>query len=285
MILNKIQLEVDDYSEYNTLKKVILCSPQYMRIQKVINRVQRKFVKENINAQLAVKQHNELISTLEENNIEVILLDTQEKYPEQVFTRDIGFIIGNNFFISSMKNDIRRGEINILEQWLENNNLQFVELGQGCVEGGDIIIDRSIVWVGIGNRTSNLVVKELADKCKGYTIHPVFFDKRYLHLDCIFNIISEQDALIYPDAFTEEDYLELDSRYNLIEVTKKEQFTLGTNVLSIGDRIIISSPQNMDINEKLYKNGYSVIEVDISEILKSGGAFRCVTLPLLRVIE
>ena len=72
-------------------------------------------------------------------------------------------------------------------------------------------------------------------------------------------------------------------KYDLIEVTKEEQFTMGTNVLSIGNQRVISLPMNTEVNEELRKRGYKVIEVDISEIIKSGGSFRCCTMPLERV--
>ena len=68
----------------------------------------------------------------------------------------------------------------------------------------------------------------------------------------------------------------------MIEVTDEEAFTLGTNVLSIGDKKIISLPVNKKVNEELEKRGFEVIEVDLTEIIKSGGSFRCCTLPIER---
>lgn len=74
----------------------------------------------------------------------------------------------------------------------------------------------------------------------------------------------------------------LRDRYDLIHVNAKEQETLGTNVLSIGNKKVISLPVNEGVNKELQKRGYDVIEVDFSEIIKSGGSFRCCSMPLLR---
>ncbi|MER2113457.1 MAG: arginine deiminase family protein, partial [Solibacillus isronensis] len=63
---------------------------------------------------------------------------------------------------------------------------------------------------------------------------------------------------------------------------KEEQFQLGTNVLSIGNKRILSLPVNINVNKQLRDRGFQVIEVDITEIIKSGGSFRCCTLPILR---
>ncbi|MBO1912564.1 hypothetical protein J4G37_48165, partial [Microvirga sp. 3-52] len=60
------------------------------------------------------------------------------------------------------------------------------------------------------------------------------------------------------------------------------QFSLGTNVLSIGDKKVFSLPQNTDVNKKIRDFGFNVIEVDFSEIIKSGGSFRCCSMPVER---
>jgi N-dimethylarginine dimethylaminohydrolase len=75
----------------------------------------------------------------------------------------------------------------------------------------------------------------------------------------------------------------LEQQYHLIDVSEEEQFTLATNVLSIGNKKIVALPLNKHTNQKIKEAGFSIIEVDLSEIIKSGGAFRCVTLPLYRL--
>ena len=65
------------------------------------------------------------------------------------------------------------------------------------------------------------------------------FQEKFLHLDCVFNVVSQKTALIYPPALNKEDIEFFSARYELIEVTETEQFTLGTNVLSIGHNRIL----------------------------------------------
>ena len=74
----------------------------------------------------------------------------------------------------------------------------------------------------------------------------------------------------------------LKKHYDLIEISEQEQFTLGPNVLSIGQKKVISLPINQETNAALTARGYTIIEVDFSEIIKSGGSFRCCTLPIRR---
>ena len=104
----------------------------------------------------------------------------------------------------------------------------------------------------------------------------------YLHLDCVFNVVAPEIALVYREAIPPVLLERLKRRYELVAVTEYEQFCLGTNVLSLGDGKVVSQPQHQRINEALLRLGLDVLEADISEIIKSGGAFRCMTFPLRR---
>jgi N-dimethylarginine dimethylaminohydrolase len=269
-------------NEYDPLKRVILCQPQYMTIREVINETQKEFKDEGIHIKRALAQHREFVRTLEANCIEVVLLPYHKKFPEQVFTRDIGFTLGQTIFVAKMAHDVRMGEEAVLKQWLDDEEMSYFNLAEDRIEGGDVIIDGETIYVGLSNRTHQEAVEHLQGLLIQYDVKAIPFKEKYLHLDCVFNVISPDTALIYRPALTEEDINLFSSRYELIEVSEEEQFTLGTNVLCIGNKKILSLPINKQVNQNLRNRGFEVIEVDISEIIKSGGSFRCCTLPILR---
>lgn len=272
------------FNEYDPLKRVILCQPQYMTIRDVINETQKHFKDEGIHIELALEQHDHLVKTLRENGVEVYLLPYHKKFPEQVFTRDIGFTLGETIFVADMAHDVRKGEENVLKQWLEDEGISYYNIIGDMIEGGDVIIDRDTIYIGLSNRTNMEAINHLSDLLdKQFKVTPIDFPEKFLHLDCVFNIVSEKVALVYPEALKKEDIERFQSRYELIEVTEEEQFTLGTNVMSIGNNRILSLPVNKKVNDELRKRNFEIIEVDITEIIKSGGSFRCCTLPLLRV--
>ncbi|MCU9614825.1 dimethylarginine dimethylaminohydrolase family protein [Caldibacillus lycopersici] len=271
------------YSEYDVLKKVIVCQPQYMTIRSMINETQKHYQAEGIHIEKALKQHDAFVQTLRNHNIEVILLPYHKKYPEQVFTRDIGFTLGETVFVAQMANKVRIGEENVLKQWLEDEEISYYNIIGHQIEGGDVIIDGDHIFIGLSNRTNQEAIEHLSKLLdKQFTIIPIDFHEKFLHLDCVFNIISSEFALYYPEALDNSDIKELQARYELIPVSKEEQFTLGTNVLSIGNKKVISLPVNKKVNQQLRDRGFEVIEVDITEIIKSGGSFRCCTLPIER---
>ncbi len=269
-------------SEYDDLQEVLLCSPIYMEIKQIINETQKHFARENISQMKAIAQHKQLIQTLKDHQVRPIMLPANDRFPEQVFTRDIGFTIGHTLFVSSMAAPVRQGEEQLLKEWAQGNELKTVTLTNGTIEGGDVLVDQTRVFVGTSKRTNPAAIHELKKGLPDHDIIPIHLPPHILHLDCVMNILSHDEILIYPEAFKKEDLHLLQMHYHLIEISEQEQFTLGPNVLSLGQKKVISLPINQQTNAALTAHGYTVIEVDFSEIIKSGGSFRCCTLPIRR---
>ncbi|WP_147534645.1 dimethylarginine dimethylaminohydrolase family protein [Bacillus marasmi] len=269
-------------NEYDPLKRVILCQPNYMSIREMGNKPVSKTTKKGIDLEKAIQQHEQFVKTLKDNGVEVNLLPHHKKYPEQVYTRDIGFTLGQTIFVAKIASPKRRGEENILKQWLDDEEISYYVLAKDHIEGGDVLIDRENIFVGLSGRTHQQAINHLQSLLTQYKIKSIPFHERFLHLDCVLNIIARDVAILYPPALTKEDITFLSTMYRLIEVTDEEQRMLGTNVLNIGNNKIISLPENENVNNLLQRFGYQVIEVEFSEIVKAGGSFRCCTLPILR---
>jgi N-dimethylarginine dimethylaminohydrolase len=277
------QPAVHSSNEYSTLKKVIVVSPTFMEIREVINEVQASYAAENIDKTIAVNQHEGFVRTLKDEGVNVIQLRPDENLNEQVFTRDIGFTVDRYLFVSNMEKDLRKPETERLKQWLRDQEIPYQQLTAAPIEGGDVIVDEQTLWIGISDRTNKDAAKELQEKLPDFEVNQIPIREDVLHLDCTFNLLNSETALIYKDGIRDKQVLQkLENRYELIEVTKEEQFQMGTNVLSIGGHKVISLPENSRINTTLKEKGFHVIEVPFSEIIKSGGSFRCCSLPLLR---
>ncbi|WP_258535696.1 dimethylarginine dimethylaminohydrolase family protein [Bacillus sp. 03113] len=254
-----------------------------MKIKQAINETQKQYLSENINQEIALKQHEQFVKVLQDNGVVVHMLPPDERYNEQVFTRDIGFCLGETLFIGNMESAIRKGEESVLKNWLNHHRFTYREITSGPIEGGDVIISENKVWVGLSGRTSQEAIDELIKTLPSFEVIPLSLNKEILHLDCVFNVISPNTAIIYTNAFSEDSLTLIRNHYNLIEVDKEEQFSMGPNILSLEPGKMLSLPQNVRMNTQLRKAGFHVIEVDFSEIIKSGGSFRCCSLPILRV--
>ena len=270
------------HNEYDQLKQVVVTSPKYMQINEVINETQRHYLENNINIDKAVEQHQNFTEIMQDYGVEVFEIEPVSDLNEQVFTRDIGVTIGEKVFVARMATGLRERETTYLNQFLAEQNMLHSEMSVDSMEGGDIIIDEQTIWVGISDRTTEEAAQVLQELLPDYQIEPIHLVGDVLHLDCAFNLVGPDLALIYREGMTESDYQTLKSRYQLIEVDAEEQFTLGTNVLSIAKGKVISLPENKRTNQKLREAGLEVIEIPFNEIIKSGGSFRCCTMPIQR---
>ncbi|WP_281975224.1 dimethylarginine dimethylaminohydrolase family protein [Halobacillus litoralis] len=269
-------------TEYSPLSRALVVKPSFMKITEVINETQKYYKRNNINIPLALQQHEEFVDILEKNDVEVLELPAESDLPEQVFTRDIAFVIHNDLFLGSMNEQVREKETARLEPWLHDNKISLENVFTGSIEGGDVMVDGSTIWVGRSGRTSARAVDELQARLPSFHVEALSLNDDILHLDCVFNIIGEGIALVYPPAFTSNDFEKLKASYHLIPVTNEEQFRMGPNVLTIGHGKVISLPANERLNRIMQSKGFQVIPVEFSEIIKSGGSFRCCTLPLRR---
>lgn len=257
-------------NEYSKLLKVLLAP------------VEKKYV----------DQQKQLINILNKYDVEVLMSDKCETAKYQMFTRDPFIVIGNKIVISYMKEEIRRLERNTIEKILNKiDNSKIIFLADDVmIEGGDVIVHNNVIFVGInGKRTNEKGIKflktEFGDK---YTIIPLSMinpDKYipWIHLDCLFNPISSDVALIYKDGFDKKSLNILQEKFEkLIYVSDLEQSELATNVLSIGNNTIIMQARHINLINKVESMGFNVETIDKYDTIKEQGFTRCLTCPLER---
>lgn len=271
-------------SETGTLNQVIVCRPEYFRITSPINKLQEKYQKDNPPIrEIAITQHHKMVEILHGAGVTVDFVEPAENLPYQVFTRDIGCVIGQQFLVSNLKKDVRKAEIERVLSVIGRYGLDIITPDEGYIEGGDILLDNHTLLVGIGSRTDSKAVDFLRRHFgHRFEIVPLPFKEEYLHLDTVFNIIGGGNALIFRSAFDEKLLSELAKKYNLLEVTPEEQERMAINILSLAPGKVVAIKENAEFNSRLRQMGLEVIEVEFSELIKAGGSVRCATLPLER---
>ena len=76
------------------------------------------------------------------------------------------------------------------------------------IEGGDVVVGDKVIFVGVSSRTSLQAIEELKKvliikKIKKEVI-PINFDNSMLHLDCVFNLVGEESALVSPYVYDKD---------------------------------------------------------------------------------
>jgi N-dimethylarginine dimethylaminohydrolase len=239
----------------------------------------------------------------EKYNVQVFRPEMIANY-NQIFTRDIGFVIDDIFIKSNILPD-RERELLAIQYVIDQINPAKVVRppDEVHIEGGDVMLWNNYIFIGtykgsdykdyITARTNmqgvayiralfpNKIVKEF-DLVKS----KIEARDNALHLDCCFQPVGKNKGIIYKSGFREEaDYvflLELFGKENLFHITREEMYEMNSNVFSIDENVIVSEQKFTRLNKWLRENGFTVEEIPYAEIGKQEGLLRCSTLPLIR---
>ncbi len=222
----------------------------------------------------------------------------------QVFARDIGFVVGNSFVVPNIIAE-RKKEVEALAPILEQIDPKCILRAPEHVrfEGGDIMPWNDTLFVGFSkdedfntykvSRTNEAGVAFLQAQFPHLKVIALELaksddDPRYnaLHLDCTFQPIGNHQAIVFKEGFKyETDYQKIENFFgkdNLIQISRDEMYHMNSNIFSISPQVIISEKSFGRLNGILRSLGYTVEEVAYNEISKMEGLFRCSTLPLVR---
>ena len=222
----------------------------------------------------------------------------------QIFTRDISFVIEDKIVLSNMI-DSRSLELSAVKYILsEIPSENIIKLSSDChVEGGDVILINNYIFIGIYTgedypdyitaRTNLNAANEIKKNFPNKIIKTFELRKsnsspkdNALHLDCCFQPIGKDKAIIYPGGFLikdEYDWLvNFFGKENIFETTKEEMYNMNCNVFSISENVIVSENNFSRLNQWLISKGFVVEKIKYSEIAKQEGLLRCSTMPLKR---
>lgn len=239
----------------------------------------------------------------EKYDVTVFRPEMIENY-NQIFTRDIGFVIGDVFVKSNILPD-RERELDAIQYVIDQMEPQKVVRPpeEVHIEGGDVMLWNDYIFVGtykgsdyqdyITARTNLQGVQYIKDLfptkiVKGFDLVKSKIEARdnALHLDCCFQPVGINKGIIYKNGFREEaDYLflvNLFGKENLFHVTRDEMYHMNSNIFSIDTTVVVSERNFTRLNNWLRANGFLVEEIPYAEIAKQEGLLRCSTLPLIR---
>jgi len=222
----------------------------------------------------------------------------------QIFARDIAFVIDDKIVKANILPDRDREIEAIRYLWNLIEDKDRIILPEKChVEGGDVMPWNDYIFVGtytgedypdyITARTNVEAVEALRDFfphkiVKSFELRKsnTIAKENALHLDCCFQPIGADKAIIHKNGFLiEEEYnwlVDLFGKENCFEITKDEMYNMNSNVFSISPEVIISERNFTRLNTWLREQGFTVEEVPYAEIAKQEGLLRCSTMPLIR---
>jgi len=226
------------------------------------------------------------------------------KEVNQIFARDIAFVIGDKFIRSNILPN-RIEELDAINEVYEQVNPlnRIIPPDEVHVEGGDVMPWNEYIFVGVYSgedypdfitaRTNVAAVSFLTElfpdkKVKSFELRKSNTDPKEnaLHLDCCFQPIGKNKAILHRNGFlVEEEYQFLVDYFgieNVFEISKEEMYNMNSNIFSISEDVVVSENNFTRLNTWLKDQGFVVEEIPYAEIGKQEGLLRCSTLPLIR---
>ncbi|SEG19129.1 dimethylarginine dimethylaminohydrolase family protein [Flavobacterium urumqiense] len=240
---------------------------------------------------------------LKKYNVTIFRPEMIENY-NQIFTRDIGFVIDDVFVKSNILPE-RERELDAIQYIIDQIDPKKVVRPpeEVHIEGGDVILWNNYIFIGtykgsdykdyITARTNIQGVQFIKDLFPNKIVKEFDLVKskmeardNALHLDCCFQPVGKDKGIIYKSGFREEaDYLFLVNIFgkeNLFHITREEMYDMNSNVFSVDTDVVVSEKNFTRLNNWLRSNGFVVEEIPYAEIAKQEGLLRCSTLPLIR---
>ncbi len=250
-----------------------------------------------------VKEMEAFNEVLKKYDVQVYRPEIIENY-NQIFSRDIGFVIDDIFIKANILED-RNRELDAINYVIDQINPAKVirPPKEVHIEGGDVMLHNEHIFIGTykGSDYANYItartnmegvefIKELFPNkiVKEFDLVKSKIEPRdnALHLDCCFQPVGHNKGIIYKSGFREEaDYMylvDLFGKENLFHITREEMYHMNSNIFSIAPDVVVSEKNFTRLNAWLRKNGFTVEEIPYAEIAKQEGLLRCSTLPLIR---
>ena len=246
----------------------------------------------------AIKEHNELESTLATAGIKVVKVDPPIDAQDGVYTANWGLTRDKKVVLSSLPNK-RKSEEHYAKSILEDLGFEVIESPFRFSGQGDALPFGNLLFCGSHYRTDprmhNFISEALGYEVIGLQTVPQtdnfghkitntitgWPDSFFYDIDLALAVLGDNLIAWCPDAFLPESQdkvrsLEIDK----IEVSLEEA-TKGfcCNLISTGETVVMSNHAPM-LQKEIEKRGFNTLTPNIVELCKGGGFIRCTSLTL-----
>ena len=227
-----------------------------------------------IDLKRACLQHEHYIAALEKTGVEVVSLPAIHGYPDAPFVEDTTVVFDHLALACPNKEKSRRGEGASIHKEIKKYRAIKTLPPSVTLDGGDVLNTDEKIFVGISSRTNFEAVNALAK----FTKKPVIPIKilRGLHLKTSVSYLGN-DILVLDPSSVETNPLH---EFKWIETDSSSH--RAANCLAIENKVLMSKESNQ-IADRIHKEGFKTLELDISEFEKADGGLTCLSIMLKQI--
>jgi dimethylargininase len=219
-----------------------------------------------------VSQHQAYVEALTCAGLHVLILDPLPGCPDAHFVEDTAVVVPEIAVTTNPGALSRKGEVPSIRSLLSQYRpIQAIQ-PPGTLDGGDVLLVGTQVFIGISDRTNSIGAEQLVRILEGFgyawTTIPV---SGGLHLKSSVNCVGAQTLIITPE-FAEISAFD---QYRKIVVDPHERY--AANTLWLNDYLLM--PRGFPKTRRgLTQLNVTIIELDVSEVCKMDGGLTCLSI-------
>ncbi len=280
-------------NDYGVLRDVLLGKPEFYRwveagpiIGRTLKNAERTGV--TFDLQRAMAQHSAMVRIYEENGVACHYLESDEVLHRNFFARDSSAMTPWGALICHMQLKCRRADYVTAIQFYQDQSIPIWKMvTAGHFEGGDfVILEPGLVLIGYcGERSEQAGAEQVAGwvRDEGWEVEVAPISREFVHLDGLVVPLDEKRLVVCLDALEPwlVDWLR-GKGFDFVEVGYGEARDLGVNLVSLGDKRVLSMKGSEKLNGTLRDLGFTVYDPDMSMFTLGGGGVHCLCQALRR---
>lgn len=262
-----------------TRRRLLMCRPRHYDVTYSINPWMHP--ENSTDPALAVRQWERLRDLYRELGHFVEEIDPVEGLPDMVFAANGATVVDGKVYGARFRHAQRTAEGPAYLSWFERRGYRDVLWPEYINEGeGDFLTVGRRILAGTGFRTDPRSHAE-AQEFFGLPVTSLtLVDPEYYHLDTALAVLSDDEVMYYPAAFSEGSRAVLRTMFpHAILATAEDAAVFGLNAFSDGRHVLLPEAAT-GLMAQLSARGFEPVGVGLSELLKAGGSVKCCTLEL-----
>ena len=226
-----------------------------------------------VDVDLARRQWEAYAAAMAAAGWELIEVAPADDCPDAVFVEDTVVVYGDLAVISRPGALERRAETAGTEETLAGLGYRIARIEEpGTLDGGDVLKHDGTVWVGLGGRTNQAGVDQLAD-----LLTPLGADVVGVPVTRVLHLKSAVTALPDGTVIGFEPLVDDVAAWDRFQPVPEEP---GAHVVLLGDRTVLMSTAAPRSRQLFEERGLRVVAVDIGEFEKLEGCVTCLSVRL-----
>jgi len=226
-----------------------------------------------VDLDLARAQWEGYVAALRDAGWQTIEVPPADDCPDSVFVEDTVVMYGDLAVVTRPGADERKPETAATAAVLRGLGYDVVEIeAPGTLDGGDVLKHGGTVWVGLGGRTDQAGLDQLAAHLEPRGAHVIGVPvSKVLHLKSAVTALPDGTVIGYPPLVDDPEVWP-----SFLEVPEEP----GSHVVVLGEDLVLMSTSAPRTRALLEERGLRVVAVDLTEYEKLEGCVTCLSVRL-----